>query len=255
MGQTRILISGASGKMGHAVAAAIAGRTDCTVLAGIDLNTKQYGEFPIFESFTALPEKPDVVIDFSNPAVLDSLLEYCLTNGVPAVLATTGYNEEQLAKIRKAAESIPVFFSFNMSLGINLLVQLAKKATSILGGQFDIEIVEKHHNQKLDAPSGTALMLADAINATLDNQYHYVYDRHSKRAKREKTEIGMHAIRGGTIVGEHDIIFAGHDEVITLSHSAASKEVFAVGAVNAAVFLAGQKPGMYDMSALMEQTA
>ena len=192
-----------------------------------------------------------MVIDFSNPAVLDGLLEYCLTNGVPAVLATTGYNEEQLAKIRKAAESIPVFFSFNMSLGINLLVQLAKKATSILGGQFDIEIVEKHHNQKLDAPSGTALMLADAINATLDNQYHYVYDRHSKRAKREKTEIGMHAIRGGTIVGEHDIIFAGHDEVITLSHSAASKEVFAVGAVNAAVFLAAQKPGMYDMSALM----
>ena len=255
MGQTKILITGASGKMGHAVAAAIEGRTDCTVLAGIDLNTKQYGEFPIFESFTALPEKPDVVIDFSNPAVLDSLLEYCLTNGVPAVLATTGYNEEQLAKIRKAAESIPVFFSFNMSLGINLLVQLAKKATSILGGQFDIEIVEKHHNQKLDAPSGTALMLADAINATLDNQYHYVYDRHSKRAKREKTEIGMHAIRGGTIVGEHDIIFAGHDEVITLSHSAASKEVFAVGAVNAAVFLAGQKPGMYDMSALMEQNA
>ena len=252
MGQTKILISGASGKMGHAVAAAIEGRDDCAVCAGIDLNTKQYGEFPIFDSFASLPEKPDVVIDFSNPAVLDNLLEYCLTNGVPAVLATTGYNEEQTAKIKKAAESIPVFFSFNMSLGINLLVQLAKKATSILGGQFDIEIVEKHHNQKLDAPSGTALMLADAINATLDNQYHYVYDRHSKRAKREKTEIGMHAIRGGTIVGEHDIIFAGHDEVITLSHSAASKEVFAVGAVNAAVFLAGQKPGMYDMSALME---
>lgn len=251
MGQTKILISGASGKMGHAVAAAIGSRTDCTVCAGIDLHTVQYGEFPIYDSFAALTEKPDVVIDFSNPAVLDDLLEYCLTNGVPAVLATTGYNEEQIAKIRKAAESIPVFFSFNMSLGINLLVQLAKKATSILGGQFDIEIVEKHHNQKLDAPSGTALMLADAINATLDNQYHYVYDRHSKRAKREKTEIGMHAIRGGTIVGEHDIIFAGHDEVITLSHSAASKEVFAVGAVNAAVFLAGQKSGMYDMSALM----
>ncbi len=252
MGQTKILISGASGKMGHAVAAAIAGREDCTVCAGIDLNTKQYGEFPIYDSFAALNEKPDVVIDFSNPAVLDSLLEYCLTNGVPVVLATTGYNEEQTAKIRKAAESIPVFFSFNMSLGINLLVQLAKKATAILGGQFDIEIVEKHHNQKLDAPSGTALMLADAINATLDNKYHYVYDRHSKRAKREKTEIGMHAIRGGTIVGEHDIIFAGHDEVITLSHSAASKEVFAVGAVNAAVFLADQKPGMYDMSAMLE---
>lgn len=247
-----ILISGASGKMGHAVAAAISGREDCKVCAGVDLYTKQYGDFPIFESFAALTEKPDVVIDFSNPAVLDSLLEYCLTNGVPAVLATTGYSEEQIAQIRKASESIPVFFSFNMSLGINLLVQLAKKAASILGGQFDIEIVEKHHNQKIDAPSGTALMLAGAINETLNNEYHYVYDRHSKRQKREKTEIGMHAIRGGTIVGEHDIIFAGHDEVITLSHSAASKEVFAVGAVNAAVFLAGQKAGMYDMSMMIE---
>lgn len=253
MAQTNILITGANGKMGHAVAAAVSGREDAVICAGIDLNTKQYGEFPIYESFAALNEKPDVVIDFSNPALLDSLLDYCLTNGVPAVLATTGYNEEQIAKIKKAAESIPVFFSFNMSLGINLLVQLAKKATSILGGQFDIEIVEKHHNQKIDAPSGTALMIADAVNESLDNRYHYVYDRHSKRQKREKTEIGLHAIRGGTIVGEHDIIFAGHDEVITLSHSAASKEVFAVGAVNAGVFLAKQQPGMYDMSRLMEQ--
>lgn len=251
MGQVKILISGAAGKMGHAVAAAIAGREDCVATAGVDLNTESYGGFSIYQSFQELPEKPDVIIDFSNPAILDDLLEYCLVNGVPAVLATTGYNEEQLAKIKKASASIPVFFSFNMSLGINLLVQLAKKAATILGGQFDIEIVEKHHNQKIDAPSGTALMLADAINDTLGNANHYVYDRHSKRQKREKTEIGLHAIRGGTIVGEHDIIFAGHDEVITLSHSAASKEVFAVGAVNAAVFLAEQKPGMYDMSALM----
>lgn len=253
MEPTKILISGASGKMGHAVAAAVSGREDCTVCAGIDINTAQYSDFPIYESFSALNERPDVLIDFSNPAILDSLLSYCLTNGVPVVLATTGYSQEQIAQIRKAAESIPVFFSFNMSLGINLLVQLAKKATSILGGQFDIEIVEKHHNQKIDAPSGTALMLADAINESLGNEYHYVYDRHSKRQKREKTEIGLHAIRGGTIVGEHDIIFAGHDEVITLSHSAASKEVFAVGAVNAAVFLASQKPGMYDMGAMMAQ--
>lgn len=253
MEQTKILISGASGKMGHAVAAAIAGRTDCIAVCGIDIQTAQYSDFPIYDSFAALNEKPDVIIDFSNPAVLDSLLSYCLTNGVPAVLATTGYSEEQIAKIRKAAENIPIFFSFNMSLGINLLVQLAKKSTSILGGQFDIEIVEKHHNQKIDAPSGTALMLADAINESLGDTCHYVYDRHSKRQKREKNEIGLHAIRGGTIVGEHDIIFAGHDEVITLSHSAASKEVFAVGAVNAAVFLAAQKPGMYDMSAMMAQ--
>lgn len=250
--QVKILISGASGKMGHAVATAISGRTDCVASAGVDLYTEQYADFEIYQSFSALPEKPDVIIDFSNPAVLDDLLNYCLVNGVPCVLATTGYSEEQIAKIQKTAMSVPVFFSFNMSLGINLLVQLAKKATAILGGQFDIEIVEKHHNQKIDAPSGTALMLADAINSTMDNSCHYVYDRHSKRQKREKTEIGMHAIRGGTIVGEHDIIFAGHDEVITLSHSAASKEVFAVGAVNAAVFLADQKAGIYDMSALME---
>ena len=252
MEQTKILIVGANGKMGHAVAAAAGGREDCVICAGIDLNTKAYGDFPIYDSFTALQERPDVVIDFSNPALLDSLLDYCLTGGIPCVLATTGYNEEQISKIRKAAASIPVFFSFNMSLGINLLVQLARKATAVLGGQFDIEIVEKHHNQKLDAPSGTALMIADAINDSLGNAYHYVYDRHSKRAKREKTEIGLHAIRGGTIVGEHDIIFAGHDEVITLSHSAASKEVFAVGAVNAGVFLAAQQPGLYDMSALMQ---
>lgn len=253
MEQVKILISGANGKMGHAVAAAISGRTDCVVSAGVDLYTKQYADFPIFEKLSDVTEKPDVVIDFSNPAILDDLLDYCMVNGVPCVLATTGYNEEQIAKIKKAANSIPVFFSFNMSLGINLLVQLAKKAVSILGGQFDIEIVEKHHNQKIDAPSGTAIMLADAINDELGNQYHYVYDRHSKRQKREAKEIGMHAIRGGTIVGEHDIIFAGHDEVITLSHSAASKEVFAVGAVNAAVFLAKQDAGMYDMSQLMAQ--
>ncbi len=251
MEQTKILISGASGKMGHAVASAIADREDCVVSAGIDLKTDTYAEFQIYQNFSDLPEKPDVIIDFSNPAVLDNLLNYCLVNGVPCVLATTGYSEEQIAKIKKAAETVPVFFSFNMSLGINLLVQLAKKATAILGNQFDIEIVEKHHNQKIDAPSGTALMLADAINQSLENQYHYVYDRHSKRQKREKNEIGLHAVRGGTIVGEHDIIFAGHDEVITLSHSAASKEVFAVGAVNAAVFLKHQKAGMYDMSALM----
>ena len=253
MEQVKILISGASGKMGHAVAAAVSGRDDAVVCAGIDLNTTKYADFPIYEKFSELSEKPDVIIDFSNPAVLNDLLEYCQVNGIPVVLATTGYSPEQIATIKKASENIPVFFSFNMSLGINLLVQLAKKATAILGGQFDIEILEKHHNQKIDATSGTALMIADAINESLGNEYHYVYDRHSKRQKREKTEIGLHAIRGGTIVGEHDIIFAGHDEVITLSHSAASKEVFAVGAVNGAVFLKGQKAGMYDMSALMEQ--
>lgn len=248
---TGIAICGANGKMGKTIYNCISAREDCKVIAGIDINTEQYADFPIFDSPSKLPEKPDVIIDYSNPASLDGLLEYCLSTGTPIVLATTGYSDEQINKIKSAAEQIPVFFTFNMSLGINLLVQLAKKAASVLGDQFDIEIVEKHHNQKIDAPSGTAIMLANAVNETLDNKYHYVYDRHSQRKKRDKNEIGMHAIRGGTIVGEHDVIFAGHDEVITLSHSAASKSVFAEGSINAAVYLSDKPAGLYDMSSLV----
>ena len=167
------------------------------------------------------------------------------------MIASTGYSDEQIQQIKNAANQIPVFFTFNMSVGINLLVNLAKKAAEVLGDRFDIEIVEKHHNQKIDAPSGTAIMLANAINETLDNSKHYVYDRHSRRQKREKSEIGMHAIRGGTIVGEHDVIFAGNDEVITLSHSAASKTVFAEGSVKAALFLKDKPAGLYDMQMLI----
>lgn len=248
---TNIAICGANGKMGKTIYSCIKEREDCTVIAGIDLYTEQYADFPIVDSPDKLPVKPDVIIDFSNPASLDALLDYCLSTGTPVVVASTGYSDEQIAKIKSAAEQIPVFFTFNMSLGINLLVTLAKKAASVLGDQFDIEIVEKHHNQKIDAPSGTAIMLANAINETLDNSKTYVYDRHSRRQKREKSEIGMHAIRGGTIVGEHDIIFAGHDEVITLSHSAASKTVFAEGSINAAVFLKDREPGLYDMSQMV----
>ncbi|MDE5620377.1 MAG: 4-hydroxy-tetrahydrodipicolinate reductase, partial [Ruminococcus sp.] len=224
---TNIAICGANGKMGKTIYNCIKEREDCTVVAGIDLYTEKYADFPIVANPSELEVKPDVIIDFSNPASLDGLLEYCLVTGTPIVVASTGYSDEQIQKIKNASQQIPVFFTFNMSLGINLLVELAKKAASVLGNQFDVEIVEKHHNQKIDAPSGTAIMLANAINETLDNSKHYVYDRHSRRQKREKSEIGMHAIRGGTIVGEHDVIFAGHDEVITLSHSAASKTVFA----------------------------
>ena len=248
---TKIVICGANGKMGKNIYNCIAERDNCEVVAGVDVYTKQYADFPIVETLAQLPEKPDVIIDFSNPALLDSLLDYCLSTGTPLVIGSTGYDDEQTAKIKSAAAQIPVFFTFNMSLGINLLVELAKKAASILGDRFDIEIVEKHHNQKIDAPSGTAIMLANAINETLDNSKHYVYDRHSRRQKREKSEIGMHAIRGGTIVGEHDVIFAGNDEVITLSHSAASKTVFAEGAVNAALFLKDKPAGLYDMSRLI----
>ena len=248
---TNIAICGANGKMGKTIYNCIKEREDCTVVAGIDLYTEQYADFPIVESPDKLPVKPDVIIDFSNPASLGALLDYCLSTGTPVVVASTGYSDEQIAKIKAAAEQIPVFFTFNMSLGINLLVTLAKKAASVLGDQFDIEIVEKHHNQKIDAPSGTAIMLANAINETLDNSKTYVYDRHSRRQKREKSEIGMHAIRGGTIVGEHDVIFAGHDEVITLSHSAASKTVFAEGSINAAIFIKDKEAGLYDMSLMV----
>lgn len=250
---TNIAICGANGKMGKVIASVIAERNDCKTIAGIDINTQIYSDFPIYATLTEMKEKPDVIIDFSHPSVLQSILDYCLSTGTAVVFATTGYNETQINSIKKASEEIPVFFTFNMSLGINLLIKLAKTATELLGNQFDIEIVEKHHNQKIDAPSGTAIMLANAINETLGNTKNYVYDRHSQRKKRDKNEIGIHSIRGGTIVGEHDVIFAGRDEVITLSHSATSKEVFGVGSVNAAVFINGKKAGLYDMAALVDE--
>lgn len=251
---TDIAICGACGKMGRVIYDIISNRSDCCVTAGVDKIAERYADFPIYEKISKLEIKPDVIIDFSHPSLLDELLEYCLTNGVAAVIATTGYSKEQISKIHKAAESIPIFFTFNMSLGINLLADLAKRAVKVLGGQFDIEILEKHHNQKIDAPSGTAIMLADAINSELGDKYNYVYDRHSVRAKRTKNEIGMHAIRGGTIVGEHEIIFAGRDEVISLKHEAHSKSVFAVGSVNAAIFLKGKQAGLYAMSDLLKES-
>lgn len=248
---TNVAICGANGKMGKTIYSCIKDREDCRVVAGIDLYTEQYADFPIVDAPSKLHVKPDVIIDFSNPACLDALLEYCLSTGTPIVVASTGYSDEQIAKIKAAAEQIAVFFTFNMSLGINLLVNLAKKAAEVLGDRFDIEIVEKHHNQKIDAPSGTAIMLANAVNEAFDNSKQYVYDRHSRRQKREKCEIGMHAIRGGTIVGEHDVIFAGNDEVITLSHSASSKTVFAEGSIKAAIFLKDKPAGLYDMQGLI----
>ena len=248
-----IAITGACGKMGRVIADIISTRSDCSVCAGVDIVAEQYSDFPVYKNVNELTSKPDVIIDFSHPSALDSLLDYCKINNVPVVVATTGYTDDQIKQIKAAAEQIPVFFTFNMSLGINLLVDLAKRATKVLGDQFDIEIVEKHHHLKKDAPSGTAIMIAEAINEELDNKMHYVYDRHSVRKPREKTEIGMHSIRGGTIVGEHDIIFAGRDEVITLSHSAGSKQVFAVGSVNAAVFLSGCEKGLYQMSDLLSE--
>ena len=248
----KIAITGACGKMGRVIAGLVNEREDCTVCAGIDLLGEQYGDFPVVKKVFDLPEKPDVIIDFSHPSALEELLSYCKMKNVPAVIATTGYDEKQINEIKLAAQQIPLFFTFNLSLGINLLADLARRAAKVLGGQFDVEIVEKHHNLKKDAPSGTAIMLAEAVSGELPEKMKYVYDRHTVRKPRDREEIGIHSVRGGTIVGEHDIIFAGHDEVITLSHSAQSKEVFAAGAVNAAVFLVGRQAGLYEMSDLLK---
>ena len=244
-------IVGCNGKMGHFVADAVAQNPETTAFFGVDAFGESNYDFPVFRNFSEIKETPDAIIDFSNPAVLDDMLEFAVKNSVPCVICTTGYSKEQVQKIKNASNKVAVFYSGNMSLGINVLIELAKSAAKVLGGQFDIEIIEKHHNQKLDAPSGTALMIADGISSELSEEPQYVFDRHTYRKKREKNEIGISSIRGGTIVGEHEVIFAGHDEVVTISHQAQSKEVFAVGSVNAAVFLANQKPGMYDMGNLL----
>lgn len=247
---TGILMTGACGKMGNAIAAAVSKREDCKIVAGIDLVNKNK-DFPIFHSFDEVNVDVDVIIDFSNPSLLDSLLDYACKNKIPAVICTTGFSKEQIEQINSASKIIPIFYSGNMSLGINLMIELSKRAAAVLGGDFDIEIIEKHHNQKIDAPSGTALMIADGISSVLEDEPNYIYDRHSVRKKRDKKEIGIHAVRGGNIVGEHEVIFAGHDEVVTISHSARSKEVFAVGAINASIFMVGKEPKMYNMGNLL----
>ena len=245
---TDIILCGANGRMGKFITEAVSKRDDMRIVAGVDLNTESAAGFPVFATISEVLVPADVIVDFSNPALLDSILDYVKEKNIPAVLATTGYSAEATAKIKKAAELSPIFFTFNMSLGVNLLVALSKKAAEVLGDNFDVEIVEKHHNQKLDAPSGTAVMLANAINEVHGNEMTYEFDRHSKREKRPQKQIGIHSIRGGNIVGEHDVIFAGHDEVITLSHHASSREVFALGAVKAALFMKGKAPGLYDMN-------
>ena len=250
---TRILLSGCNGKMGRVITACVADRVDCEIVAGIDINTESHAGFPVFAKPANCGLEADVVVDFSHPSALSGILAYALEHHLPAVIATTGHSPEQRDAVHKAAEQIPVFYSGNMSIGISLLTELARKAAAVLGNDFDIEIIEKHHNQKIDAPSGTALMLADAIADTVPYDPKYVYERHSVLKKRDKAEIGISSIRGGTIVGEHEILFSGRDELITLSHSARSKEIFAVGAVNAAVFLRGKAPGLYCMADLVRE--
>ena len=249
---TSILLCGCCGKMGAAVQRSVAGREDCQIVAGVDPAPSGSCAFPVYTSVEQVTEDVQVIVDFSHPSCLSPILSYCRSHpGVAAVLCTTGYSEEQTREIQEASKTLPLFYSRNMSLGVNLLIELAKKAEAVLGDSFDVEIVEMHHNQKIDAPSGTALMIADAINEVRNNEMRYTYDRHAQRKKREKREIGLHSVRGGTIVGEHQVIFAGQSEVLTLSHSAQSKELFASGAVNAALFMNGKGPGLYDMSHLI----
>lgn len=249
----RIILSGCNGKMGRVITGCVANRADCRIVAGFDINTERHADFPVYANPSNCQVEADVIIDFSHPGALDGVLSCAYQHKLPTVIATTGLFDEQVEEINKLSKLLPIFYSGNMSIGISLLTELVKKAAAVLGGEFDIEILEKHHNQKIDAPSGTALMLADAVSEGLEYQPQYVFDRHSVRKKRAKAEIGISSIRGGTIVGEHEVIFAGHDEVITISHTALSKEIFAVGAINAALFLTTCKPGLYNMKDLVRQ--
>ncbi|MBQ6818478.1 MAG: 4-hydroxy-tetrahydrodipicolinate reductase [Clostridia bacterium] len=248
----RVILSGCCGHMGKVITNLVAEQDDMTIVAGVDLHQDELS-YPVYSEFSDVKEAADVIIDFSHPNCLDGLLAYSVNKGIPAVVCTTGLSCCQVDSIREAAKTVPMFFSGNMSLGINLLAALVKKAAQVLGDKADIEIIEAHHNLKIDAPSGTANMLLDAAIEGRDQEMIPEYDRHSRRQKRPKNEIGMHSIRGGTIVGEHQVIFAGKDEIVTLSHSARSKEVFAVGAVKAAAFMVGKEPKLYDMTDLVSE--
>lgn len=250
---TNILMHGCNGKIGQVISRIIPEHPSLKLVAGVDPHLSIPNPFPVYANINECDVPVDVIIDFSTAKAVRPLIQYALHKRIPVVVCTTGLSEEDITYLHDASKEIPIFFSANMSLGVNLLITLAKRATEILADSgFDIEIIEKHHNQKIDAPSGTAIAIADAINETLDEAYELRFDRSTVREKRPKKEIGMHAVRGGTIVGDHDIIFAGTDEVITLSHSASSKEVFAVGALKAARFLAAKNPGLYNMEHLLE---
>jgi len=247
---TDIIIQGIYGRMGRTLVEKIAGRQDCRVVAGIDCQAGQVGDIQVYTTFSDLPCR-GVLIDFSSPAGAVAAAEYGAENGLPCVICSTGLSQEDEAALEAASAKTPVFRSANMSLGVNVLIELARQATRVLGGEFDIEIVEKHHRNKLDAPSGTALMIANAINAEAEGRYDYVYDRSQVRQKRGDRELGISAVRGGGIVGEHEVLFCGPEEVLTLQHSAGSRGVFADGAIQAALYLAEQQPGYYTMTDLL----
>ena len=239
---------GCNGKMGQMITSIIAEDPEVEIVAGIDVSNHIVNTYPVFADIAECDVEADVVIDFCIASAIDGLLDYCTARQIPCVLCTTGLSEAQLVKVEETSKTVAVLKSANMSLGVNMLLKIVKEAAATLApAGFDIEIVEKHHNLKVDAPSGTALALADSINEEFDKAYDYIYDRSQVRQKRSKQEIGISAVRGGTIVGDHDIIFAGSDEVVTLSHRAYSKAVFAKGAVQAAKFLKGKPAGRYDM--------
>ncbi len=246
---TKMILSGCNGRMGRMITGIVEKDSEIEIVAGIDKFTGIDNSYPVFESVEKCDVNADVIVDFSLPTGTDALLEYSVSKNIPLVLCTTGLNDEQLGKVKEASGKIAILRSANMSVGINLLLKLlAEAAPKLAEAGFDIEIVEKHHNQKKDAPSGTALALADAVNASLNNSYSYVYDRSTRSEARPEKEIGISAVRGGTIPGDHDVIFAGEDEVITFSHRAYSRAVFAKGAISAAKFLSGKPAGIYDMS-------
>ena len=245
----RVIMHGCNGRMGQMITSVVNDDDKVEIVAGVDKFGGQKNDYPVFEEISACDVEADVVIDFTNSEAVDGLLVYCKEKKLPCVLCTTGLSEKQLKDVEEASKQIPILRSGNMSLGINTLIKILKEISPALAeAGFDIEIVEKHHKMKVDAPSGTALALADAVNDSLVEPYEYVYDRTGRRMERPKKEIGISAVRGGSIVGDHDVIFAGLDEVITLSHTAYSRSVFAKGAVTAAKFLAGKQSGMYGMA-------
>ncbi len=248
---TKIILSGCSGHMGRMIASLAETKPECEIVAGVDLVNDATLPFPVFSAPSDIDVPADVIIDFSHPSCLEPLLSYAADKKIPAVICTTGLSAEQKNFMYQISDKTAIFFSANMSLGINLIAELSKRATAVLEDNYDIEIVEANHNRKLDAPSGTALYIADTINDACKESKEYVYDRHSVRKKRDKREIGMHSIRGGTIVGEHTVIFAGNDEIIEIKHTATSRSVFAEGSLAAAVYMNGKTSGMYDMNDLL----
>lgn len=246
---TKIIMLGCNGRMGQMITDMVKQDDECMIVAGIDIVDNRDNGYPVYTKLTDCDVEADAIIDFTSATDFESRMDYAVDKQIPIIECSTGLSEEQMDYLKKASEKVAVLKSANMSLGINLLMKLLKEAAVKLAGDgFDVEIVEKHHNQKLDAPSGTALALADSINEAMDDRYEYIYDRSQVRQKRDKKELGISAVRGGTIVGEHEVIFAGTDEVITFKHTAYSRAVFAKGSITAAKYLKGKAAGLYDMS-------